>query len=133
MHCTRRLNVCLRHTFRHSFREKCFLRRACRRRKLIIFLFSLRQKNSARLYFHFKTSVSLARSFFLRIQQRGDQFGFFAPHFSASNIFFEAMRFMCSSVKLTGRSVLFLRYSANRPAGQYSKENDSKKCFVRNL
>ena len=133
MHCTRRLNVCLRRTFRHSFREKCFLRRACRRRKPIRFLFSLRRKNSARLYFHFKTSVSLARSFFLRIQQRSNQFHLFVSHFTASNIFFEAMRFMCSSVKLTGRSVLFSHYSANRPDGQHLKGNDSKKYFVRNL
>ena len=49
MHFTRCLNVRLRRTFRHSFREKCFLRRTCRRRKLIILLFSLRRKNSARL------------------------------------------------------------------------------------
>ena len=49
MHFTRCLNVRLGRTFRHSFREKCFLRRTCRRRKLIILLFSLRRKNSARL------------------------------------------------------------------------------------
>ena len=42
-------NARLRRTFRHSFREMCFLRRTCRRRKLTIFLFSLRRKNSARL------------------------------------------------------------------------------------
>ena len=49
MHCTRCLNVCLRRTFRHSFHEKCFLRRTCRRRKRIKIIFSLRRKNSARL------------------------------------------------------------------------------------
>ena len=44
MHCTRCLNVYRGRTFRHSFREKCFKRRICRRRKHFIFLFSLRRK-----------------------------------------------------------------------------------------
>ena len=53
IHFTRCLNVCLRRTFRHSFREKCFLRRTCRRRKLTQIYFFAAAKNSVRLYLLF--------------------------------------------------------------------------------
>ena len=67
MHCTRCLNVRLRRTFRHSFREKCFLRRTCRRRKPIIFIFSLRRKNSARLCLQSCASFSRGGAFVMEI------------------------------------------------------------------